>query len=1016
MKRLLIMSAVCLAAVALTVATYAQTKKAPKLVNVRETLPKIEGALIPLPLNMDKPYVVTHIPVTDCRAVRGFVGSPIDGTPDSRDYNGRATEYNRGDAGDGVGYYYRKNDGLHITLADRNGVNAIQVRGGIRADVVTDCAKYDDPSSGAKLMSFDVSNTRYSAALFEKAVASNRFSFFNVKDGFIADVCFFRVGGDAAALGEAVKSPISGKADSMLVGGFLEARFEREPSPAYAAFAGNAADGTELVLKDSVTRHIIAGPFESDTAISAVGLEGALEGAAPASLIMQVQDPIHPRTAVTTAALAVGGSGKLNLAVDIPDQVIPKGKVLWLTLRSAENLTLKTPTLVLYKISREQATPGALAYHLTKLKGFYIPMSEGRPWNALRRDTDIDQWLVSLDDRNYSCRVPVSEIRNGADYCYWLNPDDSIARQYHDWFYRRKNRPQLPPARIADDPGAPEWAVAARAAWLAARSVPEWWLANRVVPTGELGRLDDDTDQYQNYAVFPLFESDGVAAQLKDYAARLLLQAEASGHLEQGINRHTTDLLHAYEEGLNQEAMVAWWHYGDPLYMERCMIAARSTESLTFVNAAGHRHFIDGFVGARDLKVPRKPGEDSGFSGQMMHPLCEVVYYNKNPRAIKVLSEYGAAWAEHMDKAEAGKYPSGIKVETDEVTATDAEPYSGGFGCHMSAMAFLAKATGDEKYLRALLDFWAKGEWPDSTGYYLADIHHLGFMDKKPEAFAKLYEHHPAFRWFATGEKKPLIEALKKDVAEIQTFGHMYTTAEVFTDRVFLYAAINPALAYTGGFATRNKPYHSHAVSWEGFGTDYAALVRTGRRDAFHALVFNFRNEPMRGAMRFWMLDHGLYEMSVGIDENGDDQIDTVAYRKQVEVIRGNPVALDLPARKVTVITLKQKAKLDPIEERADLALSPKEIVVKDGAVEGVLHNIGTKDVMNAVAALVDAKGEVVSKVSFLKVEAPWDLEPRRMNFRLEGLPSEHAGWRVVLDPYDTVPEITELNNSVLVP
>jgi hypothetical protein len=38
------------------------------------------------------------------------------------------------------------------------------------------------------------------------------------------------------------------------------------------------------------------------------------------------------------------------------------------------------------------------------------------------------------------------------------------------------------------------------------------------------------------------------------------------------------------------------------------------------------------------------------------------------------------------------------------------------------------------------------------------------------------------------------------------------------------------------------------------------------------------------------------------------------------------------------------------------------------------------------------------------------------MNFRLEGLPSEHAGWRVVLDPYDTVPEITELNNSVLVP
>ena len=31
------------------------------------------------------------------------------------------------------------------------------------------------------------------------------------------------------------------------------------------------------------------------------------------------------------------------------------------------------------------------------------------------------------------------------------------------------------------------------------------------------------------------------------------------------------DALHAYEEGVNQLALNAWWNYGDPVHFERVM-------------------------------------------------------------------------------------------------------------------------------------------------------------------------------------------------------------------------------------------------------------------------------------------------------------------------------------------------------------------------------------------------------------------------------------------------------------
>src|SRR5437764_6885330 len=105
----------------------------------------------------------------------------------------------------------------------------------------------------------------------------------------------------------------------------------------------------------------------------------------------------------------------------------------------------------------------------------------------------------------------------------------------------------------------------------------------------------------------------------------------------------------------------------------------------------------------------------------------------------------------------------------------------------------------------------------------------------------------------------------------------MYTEVECFTDRVFLYAAINPSIAYTGGYTTRNKLNLTYAVSWTGFGTDYAALVTAATRDHLKVLLCNLSDHPLTGQGKLWRLEPGEYELTVGPDANNDDQVDQIA-------------------------------------------------------------------------------------------------------------------------------------------
>jgi hypothetical protein len=191
-------------------------------------------------------------------------------------------------------------------------------------------------------------------------------------------------------------------------------------------------------------------------------------------------------------------------------------------------------------------------------------------------------------------------------------------------------------------------------------------------------------------------------------------------------------------------------------------------------------------------------------------------------------------------------------------------------------------------------------------------------------------------------------------------------------------------------------------------------MVLDAGDDRLKVAVYSFADEPMEGGLRVWQLGHGRYRIAVGPDADGDDALDRPVEAREMELQRYSRVAITLQPGAVTLIEIEQMERLKPIFDRPDLALSPLDTVVEDGAVRGVVHNIGHAPVESAVLALVSAEGEVVASETLTDIPGIGkDLEPVRVEYELTGLPEEAAGWRVVVDQTETVEEIYEGNNAV---
>jgi hypothetical protein len=739
------------------------------------------------------------------------------------------------------------------------------------------------------------------------------------------------------------------------------------------------------------------------------------------------QDPLNPRRDLAWLRFVAPESGLLRITVDIPDQVLLKGSRLWLTLMCDQPAQIGgveggAPVFHLHFIPREKALSEALAFRKFLLLTLFGPISEPRPWGNFRRGMTREEFYAKT---GYADCCP--EFFMTIDQCSALDPNDDLARQFREWvFYRHfdKMSPVAPPP--TPPLSAPDWAWYARLAWLEMRRITDWWMEERMVPTGEVGvgGIQDDGDLYQQFADVPFFETGGVAAKVLDGAARIAELVERD-HVKGGINVHATDSLHAYEEGINHLATTARWFYGDPIYMERCMDSARNMEKLTVVMPDGRRHFRShSRMGYDDVLHPAEPEVDGSSAPLMWHTTLQVADYNRNPLALRVLREWADTWMKFMNPPD---WPIAIEVKTGKVLSVSKDrPYMGGYSSQAVTFVWLHALTGDKRYIEPFLYYYRKGEAPYPANRFLGDVIAAGGLDGvDAKALEKLAGASPEAAIFLKGDPKPLQRALigrpdlsqqaaVDNICDARRFPDMYTTTHQYTDRVLLGDLQTwAAVSYLGGHTKRNKHNPTHAVSWEGFGDGFGALVLQNRRDGLKALLYNFGPTTLQGGFRVWALDHGEYRVAVGLDEDGDAKADRVIHETTRELTRADRTPLALAPRVVTVIEVAQTRRLDPIYGRADLALAAREVSVKGDTLTGVAHNIGSADAADVVAAVVDVQGRQVAKQSLGKLEAPLDLVPRRKEFSLKLPAGPRLGWRLVLDPEGVVPEIFEGNNEV---
>ncbi len=947
---------------------------------------------------------ITDIGIEDCRALRGFVGAPVDGRLDSVAWNGSTWEYGAPHAGAGVYYDFADGDGLHVTLTDDRGVDAVQIRGGAKVRLYRDATSYHEPGEGEMVWDWQA-NAQSSRALFGERVMSDSFSFFDLKDGFISDLYFFRLGEQAD-----LPQPTVLNARQEVEPGEL-AQFADRFGPEPGAFYQLAPTETPVRLEvaEDGWAHFVTDPAAQDTGLLAVGLRLAMPEA-PTGLPLEVavMDPFNPAQRVINAELTAEGAGELHIVLDHLDQVVPEGRRVWVALKAGAETVIDTPQVELHYAPVEQARAGALQYRMWIVRTMFAALSEPRPWMGLRsRDVDLDEWA-----KDAYAGEKVVELLHEAAFAKQLGPDDPLVRQYDEWLWQRAGLPEFEPT-IDEVPGAPEWAVLLRQAWLEAREVPKWWLENRLVPTGELGgRVGDDSDMYQNYAMFPMISDDPVARLAFEGAAALAEHAETHT-MEAGLNRRSTDPLHAYEEGVNHEALMTWWGYGDPVYFERSLAAARSMPALTVMTDIGHRHFKNQTLGAEDLRIDRELGVDGHAHALMLHPVLEVLWYNRHPQVEQFLREWADGWLEHQQP---GAYAYSVDVATEEpVKVYESRPLYAGYGGMASDFCAMIDYTGDEKYARPFMDMFSQGRASLQIDKYLPEFEQMGLLDGLGEEELRgLEEHEPYLGVLRRGDRLVLIAALRNDIAHMQRFRYMYTEAEQFTDRIFLSSINNAAKAYCGAYTTRNKIHHGLSVSWEGFGTDFAALVLQSRADRLRVAVYSFADEPMTGAMRVWRLDHGTYRVAIGPDADGDDALDRPVEAQEMELLRYSAVPITLPPRQTTIVEIEQVEALDDIRDRPDLALSPLDTTVAEGTVRGVVHNIGVAGVASTEIALVNPQGEVVAHETLTEIPGIGaDLEPVRIDYELTGVPADPAGWQVVTDPAEAVDEIYEGNNTV---
>ena len=273
--------------------------------------------------------------------------------------------------------------------------------------------------------------------------------------------------------------------------------------------------------------------------------------------------------------------------------------------------------------------------------------------------------------------------------------------------------------------------------------------------------------------------------------------------------------------------------------------------------------------------------------------------------------------------------------------------------------------------------------------------------------------------WKYSGDKKYLEAYYADMIKSDEIYNYMDTEGSMWTDRVYI---CERELQYSrmGGVAmSRNAVYPGHAISWKfkepAMDTSVGILVHYSTPEEIKLEVYNLEDFAVDAEITGWEVLAGKWEITQGIDADGDAEIDGKASKNKVDFGVSQSIPVQFEAKKTTMVTLKLVKKGQAVNSLADLGISSEDVKVEGNMVHVKLHNLGAVDAQPATIAIVDGQGKIISSVQSPMIKAPADLQPKTADVQLEipgGLDAQ--GLSVMIDPEAKINEVTRNNNLVI--
>jgi hypothetical protein len=610
----------------------------------------------------------------------------------------------------------------------------------------------------------------------------------------------------------------------------------------------------------------------------------------------------------------------------------------------------------------------------------------------------------------------------------------------------------------------PEWAYLQNKVSTTMLDIIYYWVNNRQAINGEFGgKFDDDCEMLRWWPISRIVFGDTTA--LKGMK-RLVDGIWNSEWIYKGFSKKVRDVEHSSEPVADTQPMMIGFDYGNPVYVERCMESVKGIRDLwTGINSKGHRHFKSSWYSSTEIDTTAPKDCDLEMNIRTVKTALWLAWYNRHPFVMNFLKEWGDAWLEDCLRTDKGKpkgiVPAAIRFLNDEIGGHsdnwhhpnmfwDYFNYSGGARI-LSLLLLNSIFFDDDRYLEPIYlsmelikkydgieiksaqvgsEEWTVNILRNSDNFW--EVIELWRLYKNNKKYDDLIMQvgSPYIKYYLSKKDFHLVEPLKAITNDLVNNYKLNTTEGYFTDRVELRdmregdsraSGLMEAM-YTGSSLV-DAAYPFNRISWKGFNKNLSALITEATSSSIKIKTFIHSQKAAFGEIFFLDFIPGVYTIKIGIDLDGDLNVDSQITEDSFTIFGRNSytsITLSPGIEQIVEIKLAKKSLTETTSLLPDLAVTKEELIITNIPGENLeltvpVHNIGIKESEKTDVVLFRindlGKEEEIKSAAFGSLVAPLDLEAkvRKVSLQLKNWVS--GNYKIWVDPTNKVQELNEGNN-----